>query len=1149
MFLKIKSQYIFHQLFSFISEKRKFKLIKYNLFINKKLDLSIKNYKEFFFQTKIEEYDNYSHIYNYWMKFQNDFQNIIDENSYNLFISSLSKKKDFILKLFDKEFNRMINDSYFQNNISVEIEDMDQKLIPKILLIKDNKLTNKTQIILKEIFDKFASNGKMYKVQLLEFMKKIKRNDDDNINDIFLYDIDNEGFLLFENFIKYYYDLIKTRLYLVWNDLNYLGYNIFLEKKKTFDLDYLQIYINDFPKTNLFNFFQIINKKIIRMRLCSKIDKIFIEYLNIKHIFLHLKKIEISINNLILFIELNIICPNIEELSLYINEDLNFNKKQMIYIFKNIITLKLYIKNNIDLITLMNELMNSKLQNLEIFNRNKEYINQIIDSKIILKTIKKIIIDGNLNIFILLINNIQFPNLEEYQLNLSINSFSQNIREIKNIDKNDFNLINCFLIQLLKNRNKFLLKNFIDFPNKIKNINYLKINLKFFSFIYNKINGKNNYFEFKLYDDIKFKNYYSNYDISIDEKEISKYKQIKIEGLNKLIQRTDCQIEIIENKKINLCDLNIINVQRKYYIKCLKEIRSIYCEDEIQNENLISIIKDIINKKGFQKLKYINLNIGYMKKSSNDKNILNIYNYLSELIRNCKNLKSLIVKLNDNENISFFLSLIENLKKIKIVNITSKIDDNNLNEGILLNKFPKLKKRKYYFKEFKINKTNYIECIYEIKKLGKEIQLLNYVKQNYKDFSLYYDRKEEEMEEFFELYLNDNKIDFCFKNEFKQKKQYKIKIQCLKLITNMNNIFSHCSSLISLNLSNLNTNIVTDMSRMFYNCSSLTFLNLKNLKTHNVTNMEDMFSECSSLISLDLSNFNTYNVTNMSGMFYNCSSLISLDLSSFNTFNVFNMNHMFSHCSSLISLNLSNFETINVSYMIYIFSFCNSLSFLDIPNFNTNNVINMIYMFSNCFSLTSLNLSIFNTNNVTDMSNMFYFCSSLNSLNLSNFNVENVINMKNMFSSCSSLVILDLSNFNTINVSNMSYMFNKCTSLTSLNISNFNTINVINMQGMFSECVSLNFLNLSNFNTINVINMSYMFNQCTSLTSLNLSNFNTINAINMRKMFYECSSLNYLDISNFNVDDITDIHNIFYALNKNCNIITSNNNLLEEYKK
>ena len=55
---------------------------------------------------------------------------------------------------------------------------------------------------------------------------------------------------------------------------------------------------------------------------------------------------------------------------------------------------------------------------------------------------------------------------------------------------------------------------------------------------------------------------------------------------------------------------------------------------------------------------------------------------------------------------------------------------------ILLNVFPKLKERKYYFKEFKIINNNYIYCIYDNKKL-EEKKILYYVKQNYKNISLY----------------------------------------------------------------------------------------------------------------------------------------------------------------------------------------------------------------------------------------------------------------------------------------------------------------------------------------------------------------------------------------------------------------------------
>ena len=50
--------------------------------------------------------------------------------------------------------------------------------------------------------------------------------------------------------------------------------------------------------------------------------------------------------------------------------------------------------------------------------------------------------------------------------------------------------------------------------------------------------------------------------------------------------------------------------------------------------------------------------------------------------------------------------------------------------------------------------------------------------------------------------------------------------------------------------------------------------------TNNVTNMESMFSECSSLKELNLNNFNTNNVTDMRYMFSKCSDELKLNIRS-----------------------------------------------------------------------------------------------------------------------------------------------------------------------------------------------------------------------------------------------------------------------------
>ena len=119
--------------------------------------------------------------------------------------------------------------------------------------------------------------------------------------------------------------------------------------------------------------------------------------------------------------------------------------------------------------------------------------------------------------------------------------------------------------------------------------------------------------------------------------------------------------------------------------------------------------------------------------------------------------------------------------------------------------------------------------------------------------------------------------------------------------------------------------------------------------------MSYIFYECSSLININLSNINTSNVTLMNSMFSGCSSLINLDLSSFHTFNVIDMSYMFSKCSSLIILDLSNFITSDVEKMTQMFFECTSLTNLDLSNFDIKWCVDTNNMFYNCSSLIKRN--------------------------------------------------------------------------------------------------------------------------------------------------------------------------------------------------
>ena len=178
---------------------------------------------------------------------------------------------------------------------------------------------------------------------------------------------------------------------------------------------------------------------------------------------------------------------------------------------------------------------------------------------------------------------------------------------------------------------------------------------------------------------------------------------------------------------------------------------------------------------------------------------------------------------------------------------------------------------------------------------------------------------------------------------------------------------------------NLNTENVTDMKYMFSGCSLLSSLDLTNFDTGNVTDMSNMFLGCQNLTSLDVTNFNTEKVTDMSRMFQNCYDLTSLDVSNFNTSKVTDMCCMFVDCQKLTSLNVSKFNTTEVTDMSDMFEDCYALTSLDLTNFDTGKVKDMLFMFYGCSALTTIYASNkFVTDKVTDNgSKMFYGCKKL----------------------------------------------------------------------------------------------------------------------------------------------------------------------------
>lgn len=387
-------------------------------------------------------------------------------------------------------------------------------------------------------------------------------------------------------------------------------------------------------------------------------------------------------------------------------------------------------------------------------------------------------------------------------------------------------------------------------------------------------------------------------------------------------------------------------------------------------------------------------------------------------------------------------------------------------------------------------------------------------------------------------------------------------------VTNMNSMFSGCSSLTSLDVNSFNTANVTDMAYIFYGCSSLTSLDVSGFKTDNLTEMWRMFYGCSSLTTLDLSNFNTAKVYDMRGMFDGCSGLTTIYAGAEWSTAALTVSApaMFNNCINLVGGAGTTYSTDHIDYTyaridggtanpgyfteggdkeaaepyavlsenntILTFYYDSQktarggLTFLEGTDVNwpssiatvTNVVIDSTFVnylptstanwFNGFSNLTAISgIEYLNTANVTDMSVMFCGCSRLTSLDVSGFNTANVTKMSGMFYGCS-LTSLDLSGFNTANVTNMDNMFDSCWLLTSLDVSGFNTANVTDMSGMFKSCRDLPSLDLSGFNTANVTNMALMFSGCTGLTTIYVgSEWSTEKVTDGTVMFEGCQNL------------------------------------------
>ena len=108
--------------------------------------------------------------------------------------------------------------------------------------------------------------------------------------------------------------------------------------------------------------------------------------------------------------------------------------------------------------------------------------------------------------------------------------------------------------------------------------------------------------------------------------------------------------------------------------------------------------------------------------------------------------------------------------------------------------------------------------------------------------------------------------------------------------------------------------------------------------------MSYLFSSCTSLTSIDLSNLDTSSVTSVYYMFSECLSLTSIDLSKFNTDSLENIEGLFSYCENLKYLDMSNFDLSKTTSLSFFLYGCQNLEYINFNNFIQGNQINSAIM-------------------------------------------------------------------------------------------------------------------------------------------------------------------------------------------------------------
>ena len=381
-------------------------------------------------------------------------------------------------------------------------------------------------------------------------------------------------------------------------------------------------------------------------------------------------------------------------------------------------------------------------------------------------------------------------------------------------------------------------------------------------------------------------------------KEIEKLKNMKDndedlkEKIKAILQEKDIKMMLFEEfekiicSKYNLDNNNKKDDKKEDLEKNLSKVEN-SLKDLMNNE-----LKEKVNGKEFnEKIKNIE---EQLFKESND--LDNIKNNLENLKNNYVDKTNLIPQLDEN---------IQNNKLIKKISdeINSlKIEKNNYIEL----KLKACKEEKIYF----INQCSTYKYFYNFERDDIEVIV------DGENVSLDILKRDEEFQSsenssncFIAQRLSYNlQKEFCYYWIFKTEGIHTIKIIFRKKLFDCSRLFSRCSEIIEIDLSNFDCSQVTSCESMFCDCLSLKKLNLGTLDFGLSKKFKDMFAHCINLEELDVSDFNTKNSMSFERMFYYCSKLKKIDVSKFNSSKCKKISRMFEGCQNISEINMINWD-------------------------------------------------------------------------------------------------------------------------------------------------------------------------------------------------------------------------------------------------